>query len=105
VQIQQVLLNRFRNGMDAMKDVHGPRSLEICSAMQNEATIVISVRDRGAGLQEGTEEKIFEPFLTTKPKWAGMRLAICRSIVEAHDGRIWATRLEHGTVFQFTLKV
>ncbi len=105
VQIQQVVLNLARNGMDAMKDMHGPRILEICSAMQNEATIVVSVRDSGPGFEEGTEQKIFEPFFTTKAKGAGMGLAICRSIVEAHDGRIWAARAEHGTVFQFTLKV
>jgi len=73
--------------------------------MQNEATIVISVCDNGPRFEQGAEERIFEPFFTTKPKGAGMGLAICRSIVEAHDGRIRAARSEHETVFEFTLKV
>ncbi len=91
--------------MDAMKDVQGPRILEICSAMLNEATIVFSVCDKGLGFEEGVEEKVFEPFFTTKPKGAGMGLAIRRSIAGAHAGRIRAVRSEHGTVFEFTLKV
>jgi hypothetical protein len=106
VQIQQVLLNLATNGMDAMMDVAGPRELAIHSAMHGDKEIQVTVEDRGAGLVPEAEARIFEPFFSTKPKGTGMGLAICRSIVEAHDGRIWASKSPTGgTIFHFTVRV
>jgi signal transduction histidine kinase len=105
VQIQQILLNLATNSMDAMLDSPGPRTLEICTGMQDAEAVIVSVKDSGPGLTDQVQEKMFEPFFTTKPHGTGMGLAICRSIVEAHDGRIWASKSDQGTVFQFSLKV
>jgi signal transduction histidine kinase len=73
--------------------------------MQGTNAIKVTVTDRGSGFDEKTQARLFEPFFTTKPDGTGMGLAICRSIIEAHDGRIWAAQLEEGTVFQFSLRV
>jgi signal transduction histidine kinase len=78
-----------------MQDVSiSVRSLRIVSRHQNDGTVEVEVRDRGRGL--GDPERIFEAFYTTKPDGMGMGLAICRSIVEAHSGRLWAENLETG---------
>ncbi|MBW7974087.1 PAS domain-containing sensor histidine kinase [Bradyrhizobium sp. BR 10289] len=105
VQLQQVLLNLVINGADAMSDVNGrPRLLVVGSNAGPDGDGLIFVRDSGVGLDEGTIDKIFSPFFTTKPKGMGMGLAICRSIIEAHGGRLWASPAEpHGALFQFTL--
>jgi signal transduction histidine kinase len=93
--MEQVVLNLVRNGIEAMQDVSiGVRSLRIASRRQNDGTIEVEVRDRGCGLSD--PERIFEAFYTTKPDGMGMGLAICRSIVEAHCGRIWAANVETG---------
>ncbi len=105
VQIQQVLLNLATNGMDAMAERNGARVLKICSAMQGTDAVKVAVKDCGPGFDEMTKAKLFEPFFTTKQEGTGMGLAICRSIIEAHDGRIWAAQSEEGTVFQFVLRV
>lgn len=105
IQIQQVLLNLATNSMDAMAECAGPRVLEIRSEMAGPDMITIAVKDCGSGFAEQIETRMFEPFFTTKPEGTGMGLAICRSIVEAHDGRIWATRSDAGTTFSFSLKV
>jgi hypothetical protein len=108
VQLLQVLLNLVVNAMDAMSTVDGTeRTLEIrCSAeMQNGGPRArISVRDRGVGLGNGHAERIFEAFYTTKPQGMGLGLAISRSIVEAHGGRLWAEANEGpGATFSFSL--
>jgi PAS domain S-box-containing protein len=104
VQIQQVLLNLAINGMEAMTKIDGPKVLEIRTQSHGREEVSASVTDRGSGFSEQVRLKMFEPFFTTKPEGTGMGLAICRSIIEAHDGRIWAEQSEHGSVFQFTLK-
>ena len=90
IQIQQVLLNLAMNGMDAMDGISGSRELTIRSRPRNMDEAWISIEDHGPGIAEDTMTSIFEPFFTTKPNGAGMGLAICRSIVEMHDGRLWA---------------
>ncbi len=105
VQIQQVLLNLAINGMEAMTGVNGPRWLEIATKALGAEEVSASVKDCGPGFPETVKIKMFDPFFTTKPEGTGMGLAICRSIVEEHDGRIWAEHSEQGTLFQFVLKV
>jgi PAS domain S-box-containing protein len=105
VQIQQVLLNLALNGMEAMAEIGGTKVLEICTKINGPNEIAASVKDRGPGFSERVKNNMFDPFFTTKPEGTGMGLAICRSIIEAHDGRIWATQSEQGTEFQFVLKV
>jgi PAS domain S-box-containing protein len=103
VQLQQVLVNLMRNAIDALEAVGGPRSMSV-RAHRSDDMVTIQVVDRGAGLE--APERIFEPFFTTKESGMGMGLAICRSIVEAHGGRLWAERnVENETTFVFTLPV
>jgi signal transduction histidine kinase len=105
IQVQQVLLNLAMNGMDAMRDISGQLQLVIRSLRKSESEALISIEDHGSGIPEEIRERLFQPFFTTKPNGTGMGLAICRSIVEMHDGRIWAERgHEGGTVFHFTLR-
>ena len=102
VQIQQVLVNLIRNGLDAMKsNTTEPKSLSI-SVQRLGETVLVEVCDTGAGVRDPS--KIFEPFFTTKDDGMGMGLAICRSIVEAHEGSIWAgVGAPRGTVFSIRL--
>jgi PAS domain S-box-containing protein len=103
IQMQQVFVNLLRNGIDAMESRNEPpRPILIRSRLDGPQTIQVEIRDHGSGA--GDLEKIFEPFFTTKKNGMGMGLAICRSIVEAHEGRLWAVRNDHGgTTFTFTL--
>lgn len=95
VQMEQVVLNLVRNGIEAMQDSGGNvRSLRIASRHQNDGTVEVEVRDRGRGFSN--PERIFDAFYTTKPDGMGMGLAICRSIIEAHRGRLWAENVETG---------
>lgn len=105
VQMQQVLVNLVRNGIDAMKStIDVSKSLKFGSRRYGENAILVDVRDNGDGIAE--PERIFEPFFTTKAEGMGMGLAICRSILESHDGRLWAESIEpRGTVFSFTLPI
>jgi C4-dicarboxylate-specific signal transduction histidine kinase len=105
VQLQQVILNLLINGIEAMVSVTDrPRVLLIGSRLEAGGDALIFVRDHGTGLDSETADKIFSPFVTTKAKGIGMGLAICRSIVESHGGRLWASPASpHGAVFQFTL--
>jgi len=104
IQVQQVLLNLINNGMDAMTNTGNPSELTIRSQKHGQNEVRVTVEDSGAGL--AAPARIFEPFFTTKPHGMGMGLAICRSIVESHDGRIWATpRDSGGAAFHFTLRV
>ena len=105
VQIQQVLLNLAANGMEAMAEITGIRELEISSEILSATEVMVTVRDHGVGLAEQCMEKMFDPFFTTKREGIGMGLAICRSIIEAHDGRIWADALDCGAAFHFSLGV
>jgi signal transduction histidine kinase len=95
IQMEQVVLNLVHNGIEAMQDVNDQaRRLQIVSRRQDDDTIAVEVRDRGRGLDD--PERIFEAFYTTKPDGMGMGLAICRSIVEAHSGRLWAENVDTG---------
>jgi len=105
VQIQQVLLNLAINGMEAMTEIGGPKTLEICTKANGPEEVTASVKDRGPGFSDRVKATMFDPFFTTKAGGTGMGLAICRSIIEEHDGRIWAEQSDQGTVFQFALKV
>lgn len=107
VQLQQVLSNLIANALDAMDAVtHGPRVLRIRTARQNAGEVLVSVEDSGAGLDPAQQDRLFEPFFTTKPHGMGLGLLICRSIVEAHGGRLWmAGREPQGAVGRFLLPV
>ena len=108
VQLQQVLLNLVVNGMDAMSAVaEGERRLEIrgrADSQEGSPAALLSVEDRGIGLEAGQADSIFDAFYTTKPHGMGMGLAISRSIIEAHGGRLWA-QANHGpgATFAFSL--
>jgi len=103
VQMQQVLVNLIRNAVDALDTTaDGARAIRLRAVLDGDDTIRVEVRDVGAGVKE--PERIFEPFFTTKQGGMGMGLAICRSIIESHDGRLWATdNKPRGTTFAFTL--
>jgi PAS domain S-box-containing protein len=107
VQLQQVLINLAMNGIEAMASVtDGLRKLQIRTNIGEAEKVVVAVRDFGSGIDPAIEETLFSPFHTTKPTGMGMGLSICRSIIEAHGGRIWASRNEgQGSTFSFTLNV
>jgi C4-dicarboxylate-specific signal transduction histidine kinase len=104
VQLQQVLLNLFINAIEAMCDV-GEEERELLISTGNEPDgVLVEVRDTGPGLSPESLSRLFEPFYTTKPEGMGMGLSICRSIIEAHGGRLWAIPCEpHGALFQVTI--
>jgi PAS domain S-box-containing protein len=102
VQLQQVLMNLMLNGIEAMTD--GAGELTIRSQSTEGGGLLISVSDTGVGLPSEKQDQIFNAFYTTKPQGTGMGLAISRSIIEAHGGRLWATpNPERGATFHFTL--
>jgi PAS domain S-box-containing protein len=102
VQLQQVFMNLMLNAIEAMKD--GGGKLTITSRRTPEGQLSVSIEDTGVGLPAGNTERIFDAFHSTKPQGTGMGLAITRSIVEAHGGRVWATvNQEAGATFHFTL--
>jgi len=104
VQLQQVFMNLMLNAIEAMKDTGG--ELRISSRLNPKDQLVISISDTGVGLPADSSERMFEAFHTTKPQGTGMGLAITRSIVEAHGGRIWATANQGaGAIFHFTLPI
>jgi C4-dicarboxylate-specific signal transduction histidine kinase len=105
VQLQQVILNLIVNAIHSMSGVEdGDRELNISTARIEPEGVCVAVRDTGLGLRPESLPRVFEPFYTTKPDGMGMGLSICRSIVEAHGGRLWATRGEpRGALFQFTI--
>ena len=105
VQIQQVILNLMSNAMDAMTEAAGAGDMTIV-ARGDESAVHVRVEDSGAGIGAENVDKIFNPFFTTKPHGVGLGLAISRSIVEAHEGRLWAeARPGGGTIFAFTLPI
>jgi signal transduction histidine kinase len=107
VQLQQVLLNLFMNGVEAMASVaERPRELLIYSRQHEPDQVLVAVQDSGVGIDAQNLEKIFDAFYTTKSQGMGMGLAISRSIVENHGGRLWAVANDgRGATFQFTLQV
>ena len=90
-QLQQVLLNFVMNGCDAMDGREADRRLLVRTQTTPHGSVEVSVADRGAGIPLADLERIFEPFVTTKATGMGLGLAICKSIVEAHGGHLWAT--------------
>ncbi len=105
VQLQQVILNLVLNGIEAMNRApQGSRILTVSAARNESKGALVTVTDTGAGLAPDNLDRIFSAFYTTKPEGMGMGLAISRSIVEAHGGRIWASpNSPRGAVFQFVL--
>jgi PAS domain S-box-containing protein len=105
VQLQQVLLNLIVNALDAMGAANeGPRQLLISTGKVETSGVLVAVQDSGPELESTMLERVFESFYTTKPTGLGLGLSICRSIIEAHGGRLWAsTNQRRGATFQFTL--
>jgi signal transduction histidine kinase len=105
VQVQQVILNLVMNAIDAMKDVDNRRrELLIKTRSDASSQVLVAVQDSGVGLAEQNVERVFEPFYTTKAEGMGMGLSICRSIIKAHGGRLWAVaNSRYGATLQFTI--
>jgi C4-dicarboxylate-specific signal transduction histidine kinase len=105
VQVQQVLMNLVLNAAEAMSAVdEGARELLISTEQSRTNGVLVTVRDSGTGIGPEHIERVFDAFYTTKSSGVGMGLSICRSIINAHGGRLWADANEpRGAVFQFTL--
>jgi signal transduction histidine kinase len=100
-----VLLNLIVNAVEAMRGVgDGARELRVGTEKDASGGVLVAVRDSGPGLDPQSGGRLFEAFFTTKPSGMGMGLSICRAIIEAHGGRIWAgANAPKGAIFQFTL--
>jgi signal transduction histidine kinase len=105
VQLQQVLINLVINGIQAMADIgDDPRELLIESRRDSDGQVVVAVQDSGPGVDPESADQLFDAFFTTKAEGMGMGLSICRSIIEAHGGQVWASNnAGHGAIFQFSL--
>jgi C4-dicarboxylate-specific signal transduction histidine kinase len=105
VELQQVMLNLIVNAVEAMKGVgRGSRELRIKTTASEDNEVLVSVRDTGPGLPPTSLKNLFKAFHTTKPDGLGLGLSICRAIVEAHGGRVWAkANARRGAVFEFAL--
>jgi signal transduction histidine kinase len=105
VQLQQVVLNLIMNAVEAMSLVADrPRLLRVRARCEAPASVLVAVEDSGTGLDPAIAEHIFDPFFTTKAAGMGMGLSICRSIIDGHGGRLWASPApHHGALVQFTL--
>ena len=104
IQLQQVLLNLITNAIDSMAAKDGARVLCVSSVVHDGGGVIVSVADTGTGIGSQDLERIFNPLFTTKSGGMGMGLSICRSIIEANDGRLWvAPNKPEGAVFQFML--
>lgn len=105
VQLQQVLVNLILNAVEAMSSMEeGARELSISTEQSPTGGMLVAVGDSGPGIDPQRLQRVFEPFYTTKTSGVGMGLAICRSIIDDHGGRLWANANKpRGTVFQFTL--
>jgi signal transduction histidine kinase len=102
-QLRQVLVNLVTNAIDAMAETTGSRTLSVCAALRD-GRVRISVADTGPGIAPEDADRIFNPLFTTKPDGKGIGLAICRSIVEDHDGRLWIVpNTPQGAVFHVAL--
>ena len=105
VQLQQVLLNLITNAIQAMAAEEEPRVLCVKSDTHEGTFVIVSVADTGTGIERQDIDRIFSPRFTTKSDGMGMGLSICRSIIQAHDGRLWvAPNTPRGAVFQFTVR-
>jgi two-component system sensor kinase FixL len=105
VQIQQVMINLLRNAAEAMAN-STTRELTVTTGREDGGFIVVGVADTGTGLPENVKKRLFEPFVTTKQSGLGIGLSICRTIIEAHGGRLWATSNKGGgAVFRFRLPI
>jgi C4-dicarboxylate-specific signal transduction histidine kinase len=103
VQLQQVILNLLMNAVEAMHFAQ-PRVLRVRSNHSKPEVVNVSIEDTGIGIDPSEADRIFKPLFTTKPRGMGMGLSICRSIIEGHDGRIWASQgAVRGSIFQFEL--
>jgi signal transduction histidine kinase len=103
VQLQQVILNLITNAIESMQSVEH-RVLRVRSESDGSDEVHISIGDTGSGIDQSNIDSIFKPMFTTKATGMGMGLAICRSIIESHGGRIWISPgIERGTVFHFTI--
>ena len=106
VELQQVILNLIVNAIEAMSSGERPCELLIRSGKNDAGEVFVSVCDTGPGLSSSDQDAVFKPFHTTKPNGLGLGLSICRSIIEGHGGRLWASaNVPRGAVFQFTLPV
>ena len=107
VQLQQVILNLIINAVEALSSVgEGPRELIISTGETESNGVLVAIRDSGPALTPASLECVFDAFYTTKPGGLGMGLSICRSIIEAHGGQLWASvNVPRGAVFQFTVPV
>jgi signal transduction histidine kinase len=107
VQLQQVIVNLVMNAVEAMENVENrPRLLRLKTEVDKSNQVLIRVEDSGPGIDLDNIDRIFNAFFTTKPRGIGMGLSICRSIVEAHDGRLWVSPgIDYGSVFQFTVPI
>jgi C4-dicarboxylate-specific signal transduction histidine kinase len=105
VELQQVILNLILNAVEAMSELgEGSRELLITTGKTESVDVLVAVRDSGPGLAPAAFENLFKAFYTTKRNGLGLGLSICRSIIEAHGGRLWASaNSPRGAVFQFTL--
>lgn len=104
VQLQQVMLNLILNAVEAMSSDEGTRELSIRTELIQTGGILVGVSDSGPGIEAEHLDQVFEPFYTTKTGGIGMGLSICRSIIDAHGGRLWTEANQpRGAVFQFTL--
>ena len=104
-RVQQVILNLILNAVEAVSGSSaGERELLIRTRRDGSDAVLVAIRDSGPGLDPTNMDRVFEPFYTTKPEGMGMGLAICRSIIDAHGGRLWtAANKPRGAVFRFTL--
>jgi signal transduction histidine kinase len=104
-QLREAFINLVTNAIDAMAEIAGPRILSVDAAFRD-GSIRISVADNGPGIRPEDAERIFNPLFTTKPDGMGMGLAICRSIIQSHDGRLWvAPNTPRGAIFHVAMRV
>src|SRR5262249_13397608 len=105
VQLQQVVLNLVVNAIQAMAgEAEGARELKISSRRSDAQGVLVAVEDTGPGLDAADPDRAFDAFYTTKSDGIGLGLAICRSIIEAHEGKLWASpNKPRGAIFQFSL--
>jgi two-component system sensor kinase FixL len=105
VQLQQVMLNLLLNACEAMSTrTSAERTLTVSTALDGDGLVLTSIADRGNGIPPDVADRLFEPFFTTKSQGLGLGLSICRSIIDAHGGQLWAdNNADRGATFTFAL--